>query len=216
MKRTLFIAVLVLFTATAFAQTKKEKKADKKGWISLFDGKSLEGWRVNENPQSFQVIDGMIKVDGPRAHLFYEGEVNNHDFKNFEFKAQVKTEPGANSGIFIHTKFQEGGWPNKGYEIQVNQTHSDWRKTGSVYSFADVKEVYVEDNEWYTEHIIVKDGKITVKINGETVVEYVEAEDQNRPANAGEKKLDKGTFALQAHDPESVIYYKDIMVKPLP
>lgn len=210
------IAVLVLFTATAFAQNKKEKKADKKGWISLFDGKSLDGWRVNENPQSFQVVDGAIKVDGPRAHLFYEGPVNNHDFKNFEFKALVKTEPGANSGIFIHTKFQESGWPDKGYEIQVNQTHSDWRKTGSVYSFADVKEVYVKDNEWYTEHIIVKDGKITVKINGEIVNEYVEAEDANRPANAGEKKLDRGTFALQAHDPESVIYYKDIMVKPLP
>ncbi|HLT07986.1 MAG TPA: DUF1080 domain-containing protein [Cyclobacteriaceae bacterium] len=216
MKRTLMIAVLVLFTATAFAQNKKEKKADKKGWISLFDGKSLDGWRVNENPQSFQVVDGAIKVDGPRAHLFYEGPVNNHDFKNFEFKALVKTEPGANSGIFIHTKFQESGWPDKGYEIQVNQTHSDWRKTGSVYSFADVKEVYVKDNEWYTEHIIVKDGKITVKINGEIVNEYVEAEDANRPANAGEKKLDRGTFALQAHDPESVIYYKDIMVKPLP
>lgn len=207
---------MVLFTATAFAQSKKEKKADKEGWISLFDGKTLDGWRAGENPQSFQVVDGTIKVDGPRAHLFYEGPVNNHDFKNFEFKAQVKTEPGANSGIFIHTKFQEKGWPNKGYEIQVNQSHGDWRKTGSVYSFADVKEVYVEDNEWYTEHIIVKDGKITVKINGETVVEYVEAEDENRPANAGEKKLDRGTFALQAHDPESVIYYKDIMVKPLP
>ena len=216
MKRTFFIAVLVLFTATAFSQNEKEKKADKKGWISLFDGKTLDGWRINENPESFQVVDGAIKVDGPRAHLFYEGPVKNHDFKNFEFKAQVKTEPGANSGIFIHTEFQESGWPGKGYEIQVNQTHSDWRKTGSVYSFADVKEVYVEDNEWYTEHIIVKDGKITVKINGETVVEYLEAEDQNRPANAGEKKLDRGTFALQAHDPKSVIYYKDIMVKPLP
>ncbi|HLW19182.1 MAG TPA: DUF1080 domain-containing protein [Cyclobacteriaceae bacterium] len=215
MKRTLIIAVLVLFTAAAFAQNKKEKKSDKKGWISLFDGKTLEGWRINENPQSFQVVDGIIKVDGPRAHLFYEGPVNNSDFKNFEFKAQVKTEPGANSGIFIHTQFQESGWPDKGYEIQVNQSHGDWRKTGSVYSFADVKEVYVQDNEWYTEHIIVKDGKITVKINGEVVVEYVEAEDQNRPENAGQKKLSSGTFALQAHDPESVIYYKDIMVKPL-
>src|SRR5690606_11071293 len=171
MKRTLMIAVLVLFTATAFAQNKKEKKADKKGWISVFDGKSLDGWRVNENPQSFQLVDGAINVDGPRSHLFYEGPVNKHDFKNFEFKPYVKTEPVANSGIFILTKFQESGWPDKGYEIQVNQTHSDWRKTGSVYSFADVKEVYVKANEWYTEHIIVKDGKITVKINGEIVNE---------------------------------------------
>ena len=144
------------------------------------------------------------------------GSLQNHDFKNFEFKAQVMTQPGANSGIFIHTRFQEEGWPSKGYEIQVNQTHSDWRKTGSVYSFADVKEVYVEDNEWYTEHIIVDGDKITVKINGKTVVEYVESEDEDRPADAGEKKIDRGTFALQAHDPKSVIFYKDIKVKPLP
>lgn len=217
MKRTLIIGLLLLFAASAFAQnqSKKERKADQKGWISLFDGKTLAGWKINENPQSFQVIDGTIKVDGPRAHLFYEGPVSNHNFKNFEFKAQVKTEPGANSGIFIHTVFLESGWPSKGYEIQVNQTHGDWRKTGSVYSFADVKEVYVKDNEWYTEYIMVKDGKITVKINGETVVEYVEADDKERP-DLGDNKLSSGTFALQAHDPKSVIYYKDIMVKPLP
>lgn len=60
---------MVLFTATAFAQSKKEKKADKKGWISLFDGKTLDGWRAGENPQSFQVVDGTIKVDGPR-HIY--------------------------------------------------------------------------------------------------------------------------------------------------
>lgn len=215
MKKILLAGLLVLFTATVFAQQKKEKKADKKGWISLFDGKTLDGWKVNENPQSFQVVDGAIKVDGPRAHLFYEGPVENHNFKNFEFKAQVKTEPGANSGIFIHTVFLDSGWPSKGYEIQVNQTHGDWRKTGSVYSFADVKEVYVKDNEWYSEHVIVNDGKITVKINGKTVVEYVEAEDESR-TELGDNRLSSGTFALQAHDPKSVIYYKDVMVKPLP
>lgn len=212
MKNTLLIAVLTLLSMTVYAQN----EPDKDGWISLFDGQSFEGWKANENAESFSIEDGVIKVDGPRSHLFYVGEVMNHDFENFEFKAQVKTEPGANSGIFIHTAYQEDGWPSKGYEVQVNQSHSDWRKTGSLYSFDDVKEVHVEDNEWYTEHIIVKDDKVTIKINDQTVVEYVESEDENRPDNAGEKKLDSGTFALQAHDPKSVIYFKDIMVKPLP
>jgi hypothetical protein len=212
MKNTLLIAVLTVLTMTVYAQN----EPDKDGWISLFDGQSFEGWKANENAESFSIEDGVIKVDGPRSHLFYVGEVMNHDFKNFEFKAQVKTEPGANSGIFIHTEYQEEGWPSKGYEVQVNQSHGDWRKTGSLYSFDDVKEVHVEDNEWYTEHIIVQGDKVTVKINDKTVVEYVESEDKNRPDNAGEKKLDRGTFALQAHDPKSVIYFKDIMVKPLP
>lgn len=190
--------------------------AQEGGWIPLFDGKSLDGWKIAENPDSFQVVDGVIKVDGPRAHAFYVGEVNNADFKNFELKADIMTMPKANSGIFFHTAYQEKGWPDKGYEVQVNQTHSDWRKTGSLYSFNDVREIYVEDKEWYTQHIIVKGDHVTVKVNGETVMEYVESEDKDRPENAGPKKIDRGTFALQAHDPESVIYYKNIMVKVLP
>lgn len=207
MKKLLLILFLISFSFQSFAQ--------KDGWISLFNGKNLDGWKVSENPSSFAVVDGEIKIDGPRAHAFYVGDVNNGEFKNFEFIAEVKTMPKANSGIFFHTAYQESGWPNKGYEVQVNQTHSDWRKTGSLYSFNDVKEVYVKDGEWYTEHIIVKGDHVTVKINGKTVMEYIESEDKNRPANAGEKKIDKGTFALQAHDPESVIYYRNIKVKVL-
>lgn len=212
MKKLILFGWTCFLCLTALAQSKENDE----GWIPLWDGKTFEGWKASENPGSFTIVGGTIKVDGPRAHLYYVGPVESHNFKNFEFKARVKTEPGANSGIFFHTAYQEDGWPSKGYEVQVNQTHSDWRKTGSLYSFNDVKEVYVKDNEWYTEHIIVQGDKVTVKINGKTVMEYVESEDNNRPADAGEKKIDRGTFALQAHDPESVIYYKDIMVKPLP
>jgi hypothetical protein len=128
---------------------------------------------------------------------------------------QVKTMPGANSGIFIHTAFEEDGWPSQGYEIQVNQTQGDWRKTGSVYSFKDVKETYVKDEEWYTQHIIVQGEDITVKINGEVVNEFNEKTDRGEIGDSG-KKLSHGTVALQAHEPKSVIYYKDIMIKPLP
>jgi hypothetical protein len=208
MKKAMSILVLVLISFQLSAQGGK--------WIELFNGKNLDGWNVSENPTSFKVENGVIKVDGPRAHAFYVGEVGNHDFKNFELKVEVKTMPKANSGIFFHTVYQEKGWPNKGYEVQVNQTHGDWRKTGSLYSFNDVKEVYVKDGEWYTEHIIVKGDQVTVKINGKTVMEYDESEDKNRPENAGEKKIDRGTFALQAHDPESVIYYRSVKVKILP
>lgn len=196
--------------ATPAAETLPE------GWISLFDGKSFAGWKPNENPESFKIEDGAIVVHGPRAHLFYEGPVQNHDFKNFEFKAQVMTFPGANSGIFIHTAFQDTGWPAKGHEIQVNNSQSDWRRTGSVYSYQDVREVYVADNVWFTEHIIVQDKKVTVKINDKVVVEYTEPDNIWRPEGSKGKVLSSGTFALQAHDPNSKVLYKDIMVKPLP
>ena len=183
-------------------------------WINLFDGKTLTGWKVGANSATFKVENGVIVVHGPRAHLFYQGDP--HDFKNFEFKAQVMTTPGSNSGIYIHTEYQEDGWPSKGYEVQVNNSQSDWRRTGSLYSIDDIKEVYVKDNEWYLQHIIVNGKQITVKINGKTVVDYVEPDDVQRPENMAQRLLSSGTFALQGHDPDSKVYYKDIMVKPLP
>lgn len=184
-------------------------------WISLFDGESLDGWKAGEHPATFSVEDGTIKVAGPRAHLFYEGPVLDHDFKNFEFKAKVMTTEGSNSGIYFHTAYQESGWPSKGYEVQVNNSHTDWRRTGSLYGIDDVKEVLVKDNEWYTEHIIVRDKHIVIKINDETVVDYTEPDSVALETDPNGRRISSGTFALQGHDPESTVFYKDIQVKPL-
>lgn len=186
------------------------------GWVRLFDGSSLAGWRVNENPATFKVENGAIVVHGPRAHLFYEGAVMDHNFKNFEFKAQVMTTPGSNSGIFFHTAFQPTGWPDKGYEVQVNNSQSDWRRTGSLYAVQDVREVYVKDNEWYTEYIKVEGKRVTIKINDRTVVDYTEPDGIEKEEGRAQKRLSSGTFALQGHDPDSKVYFKDIMVRPLP
>lgn len=184
------------------------------GWVSLFDGKTLTGWKAAENPATFSVQDGAIVVFGPRAHLFYDGPVNNHTFKNFEWKAQVKTMPGSNSGMFIHTTYQDTGWPNKGYEIQVNQTHTDWRKTGSVYALQDVKETFVKDDEWYTEQITVQGKRVTIRVNNKIINEYTEPDSISRGTSG--KKLSMGTVALQGHDPKSKVFYKDIMIRVLP
>lgn len=186
------------------------------GWVNLFDGKTLNGWKVAENPGTFTVQDGAIVAFGPRAHLFYDGPVNNHSFKNFEWKARVKTTPGSNSGMFIHTVYQPTDWPAKGYEIQVNQTHTDWRKTGSVYSMQDVRDVFVKDDEWYTEHIIVQGKRVTVKINDKTINEYTEPDSLSRAGTTNQRRLSSGTVALQGHDPKSKVFYKDIMLRVLP
>lgn len=204
MRRLSLLTTLAL--AGAFMLSMKPASKDE-DWISLFDGKTLNGWKASEHPATFSVANGTIQVFGERAHLFYEGPVGNHNFKNFEFKVSVMTTPGSNSGIFIHTKYQEDGWPSQGYEIQVNQSHTDWRKTGSVYAVQDVKETFVKDNEWYTEHIIVQGKKITVKVNDKIINEYTEGETS---------KLTGGTVALQGHDPKSKVFYKDIMIKILP
>lgn len=184
-------------------------------WISLFDGKSLEGWKVGENAATFSVDSGCIIAHGQTAHLFYVGPVHNHDFRNFEFKAQVMTRPGSNSGIYIHTQYQEKSWPEKGYEVQVNNSHTDWRRTGSLYGIEDVKEVYVKDNVWFTEYVKVQGKRITIKINDKTVVDYTEPENVKRERGSEQRVLSSGTFALQGHDPNSKVYFKDLLVKPL-
>lgn len=196
-------AVLMVFFLSSL-----DTKPQKKGWTKLFDGKSFDGWKAAENPGTFTIEDGAIVVFGPRAHLFYVGPVANHNFKNFEYKAKVMTKPGANSGMYIHTEYQDNGWPAKGYEIQVNNSHTDWRRTGSVYGIQDVKVPPAKDDKWFTQHIIVKGNQITVKVDGKTINEYTV------PAEGG--KLSSGTFALQGHDPKSKVYYKDVMVKVLP
>ncbi|MDX1327081.1 MAG: DUF1080 domain-containing protein [Arenibacter sp.] len=209
--------VLLLVASLAFFNTVTSQDTQKKdGWIALFNGKNLEGWKVGENAGTFSVENGAIKVAGPKAHLFYMGEVQNHHFKNFEFKASVMTRANSNSGIYIHTRYQEDGWPIHGYEVQVNNSHGDWKRTGSLYDVLNIMETYAKDDEWYTEYIKVEGNRIIVKINDIVVVDYTEPANPKREGERVHRILKGGTFALQGHDPKSVVYFKDIMVRPLP
>ena len=140
-------------------------------WVELLNGRDLTGWKASENPNSFQVKDGELRIEGPRGHLFYEGPVGNHSFTNFEVKALIKTQEGANSGLFICTAFQDTGWPSQGYEIQVNNSHTDWRRTASLYGIIDTAEKLVHDEEWFELYVKVEGKHITTKINGRTVVD---------------------------------------------
>ncbi|MCW3090914.1 MAG: hypothetical protein JWP81_1983 [Ferruginibacter sp.] len=206
-----------LLVATCFvAVTAFIVPGSKDEWIPLFDGKTLNNWKVGNNAGTFTVENGMIVAHGPTAHLFYVGEVNQHNFKNFEFKADVMTTPGSNSGLYFHTAYQESGWPAKGYEVQVNNSHTDWRRTGSLYGIDDVKEVFVKDNEWFTEHITVRGKRVIIKINDKTVVDYTEPENVQRNANDSLRRISSGTFAIQGHDPNSKVFFKNLLVKPLP
>jgi hypothetical protein len=184
------------------------------GFTTLMDGKTFAGWKTaTENPATWQVEDGAFVCRGPRCHLFYVGD--GTPFKNFELKVEVMTEPGANGGIYFHTHYQETGWPKAGFETQVNNTQKDWKKTGSVYDVASVAYAAAEDNKWWTQHIIVEGNTVTVKVDDKIVVQYKEPPG-TQPGQDFERKLGSGTFALQAHDPKSIVRYRNIRVKRLP
>ena len=186
------------------------------GFADLFNGRDLSGWKINENPDSARVEGGKLIVKGDRAHVFYDGPVYQHAFDNFELRALVQTKPGANSGIYFHTAFQDSGWPEKGYEVQVNNTQSDKKRTGGLYAIDDVFEAPAPDDRWFSMHVRVVGQRITVSVDGKQLVDYTEPADVERSQGFAGRLLDRGTFALQVHDPGSEVWYKAIQVKPLP
>lgn len=204
---------LIAFTSCLFILAAGTPAKDK--WHSLFDGKTLNGWKVGANAASFKVENGTITVNGDVAHLYYNGPVMQHQFTDFEFSAEVMTTPGSNSGIYFHTQYQEGGWPQKGYEVQVNNSHTDWRRTASLWAIQDVKETYAKDNEWFTLSIKVKGKQVKVFINDKQVVDYTEPANVQRSEGMKDRLFSSGTFALQGHDPKSKVYYRNIKVREL-
>ena len=210
LKRTALLltafALLLLLPSAGLAQKKGE-------WVKLMDGKTFNGWKIAEpEANSWKIEDGAFVANGTRSHLYYVGDPK--PFVNFELQVEVMTGPVSNGGIYIHTAWQETGFPKAGYEIQVNQSHGDWRKSGSIYGVNDVKEVYVKDNEWYKYNIIVQGKHIIVKLNDKVVNDWTEEHDR-KPGADFTRILTSGTIALQGHDPKSTVKYKNIRIKPL-
>lgn len=182
---------------------------------SMFNGKNLLGWHVNENPKSVYIEDGCLVTHGDRAHVFYVGESGHADFSDFHFKCKVMTKPSANSGIYFHTKYEATGWPSVGYEAQVNNTQSDPKKTGGLYAVKDCFEAPAKDDVWFDYEIKVEGKHVVIKIDGKTITDYTEPENPERKDNMKKRLLSSGTIALQAHDPGSKVLYKDMMLKIL-
>lgn len=198
-------------------------------WESLFNGTNLVGWTSTEETTGcWSVVDGAIRASNGPSHLFFD---TDKPFRDFAFEAQVKTEAMANSGIYLCTQFQKSGWPEAGFEAQINCSNGDARKSGSLSDRCSIwvppvkpgKEHLVphvwlnasgellsfrpeaphEDNEWFTYSIRVRGKLVETRINGQIVVRYTMKDEADLPP---------GTFALQAHDPLSTTWFKDLKV----
>ena len=221
MKRNV-VLVYALLAAQAVLATEA-------GWRELFNGKDLTGWRANADPGAFVVVDGAIKAHAThpsnRGHLFFVGQRSDglESFKNFELEAVVRGEPRSNSGIFFHTDMEtrDGVLHLKnGYEVQLNSSNTEKRKTGSLYDVVDFDQSLVNETNWFTVNIRVQNQRIVVQINGKTAVDYTEPPDvvaQRSPERKGRVlRPDGGAIALQAHDDKSTFYFKTVRVRPLP
>ncbi len=195
-------------------------------WISLFNGKDLSGWRANQLPDSFSVMGGAIKAHcreaSQKSHLFYVGDRKEGlvRFKDFEFEATVRSEPGSNSGIFFHTDMTPRDAKHhlrNGYEVQLNSSAKEKRKTGSLYAVVDLAESPVDETKWFKVRIRVDGKRIVVHLNDRQVIEYTEPPNPKRPKNREGRLLNPegGAIALQGHDPNSVFYFKDLRIRRL-
>lgn len=209
------------------------RAADDKGWVQLFNGKDLTGWKIHPKPGGpiqevltkmkdgkvvafeaklkddktvplWRVEDGILIGSGPASHLFSEKD----DYENFEYRVEAQINDKGNSGQYFRTAYGPG-FP-KGYEAQINSTHGDKIRTGSLYLPA-VKEVLIlealhKPDEWFVQEVKAEGDHIIIKVNGKTTVDYKD------PKNT----YKKGHFALQGHDPGTVVKFKKVEYKELP
>ncbi len=227
-------AIAVLVSGTACAAEPKAEEA----WIPLFNGKDFTGWKMFDPPSGdfksvkptknddgkviafigvkkddtevtlWQIKDGMIVGGGPASHLFTEVEA-----EDFQYRVEMKINDKGNSGQYFRTKFGPG-FP-AGYEAQLNATHGDAIKTGSLYPAGKLgqykKEITVmntaahKPDEFFTQEVIADGDRIQILVNGKQTIDF---KDPN-------KTYTKGHFALQGHDPGSIMTFKKVEYKPL-
>ena len=182
------------------------RAADEPKWVPLFDGKTLSGWTTADGTAgNWKVEDGAIHGSGPASHLFSP----KGDYKNFRYKADFKIADKANSGMYFRTE-KGPGFPN-GYEAQINSTHTDPVRTGSLYNLKKVTEMLVPPDTWFTQEVEAVGDHITIKVNGKQVVDFTadKARDRKNYHTAG-------YFAFQQHDPKSQVWIKNVEVMELP
>ena len=196
------------------------------GWQELFNGKDLTGWKANTHPDSFSVVDGLLKAHATNiisSHLFYRGDQTSGtvNFKNFELEATVRCDGIANSGIFFDTAINSGEGPHlhlgKGYEVQLNNQDRDQRKTGSLYAVVDLLKSPVDETQWFKIRFRVVGKHVVIWVNDKQVVDYTEESPPKRGKGREKRVIDPngGAIALQAHDPSSTYYFKNIRIKKI-
>jgi hypothetical protein len=130
-------------------------------------------------------------------------------------KLDIAARYRANGGVYIMTEFQEQGFPAKGFEIQVNNTHSDHIRSGSLYHVVDVSYAPAADDEWYPMEIVANGDTITITLKGREVVRWAQPPDWAGTWDFVGRRIASGTIAFQAHDPTSTTAYANIRIKAL-
>jgi Domain of Unknown Function (DUF1080) len=213
MKYRLFVpgalAIGLASSLLALPAAADDKKGEGEGWVQLFNVKDLTGWKTHPDDKAhWEVKDGILTGSGSDVgHLYSE----RGDYENIDYLIEARINDKGNSGQYFRAQFM-AGYP-KGYEAQINSTHPDPIKTGSLWGYGDaatVKEMLVPPDTWFTQEVIARGNHIIIKVNGKTTVDFVDKKNT----------YTKGHLALQHHGStdgvDTVVQFRKIAVKELP
>lgn len=202
---TRFVVFATLAVMTSPASSVRAADGE---WTPLFDGKSLTNWEKVGKPDSmWEVVDGEIRGSGAASMLV----CTKGPYKNFRYRAEVKINDGGNSGLYFRATAKPTF--SDGYEAQIDSTHRDPIRTGSLYGFCHVYKQLVKPDTWFAYEIEVRDDvwrgrnmtRIKITVDGNELYEYLDFA----------KTFKDGRFAFQQHDPGSKVSIRKIEVMPL-
>jgi hypothetical protein len=243
----LVIAALVLSSCDPSGKTENKStmadstatnKSDSAGWVSLFDGKTTQGWHNYGKTtigEAWKVADGALYLDTSKQEGWQTGGggdiVTDKEYENFHLKLEWKIAKNGNSGIifFVHedTTNNKYVW-NTGPEMQVldNAGHPDAKiikhRAGDLYDLiSSSKETVKPAGEWNEAEIVVDNNQLNLFLNGTNVVSTSLWDDSWKKLIAGSKFKDmkefgtykKGRIALQDHG--NMVWFRNIMIKEL-
>lgn len=207
MKRLLVAVFSILMASQAWAQ-----KPAGKGWISLFDGKDLKGWK-NNGQEKWVVDHGTLAGESTVGHYSYL--TTDKTYSNFILRVKFNPEKG-NSGVFTRSRII-GDSPNTGPDIEGMQIEVDpARNTGSIYESGHRGwvamgtpecEHAIKPAEWNEMEIIEQGVHYVTRLNGVPCVDFTDPH----------PSFSEGVIGLQLHTGGGVkIRFKDLYLKPLP
>lgn len=196
--------------------------ASEAGLRSLFDGHSLDGWE-HVGPGKFVLEDGILRTEDGMGLLWYAGEKFGNCVIRVVYK---KGTERSNSGVYIRiAERPKDPWyaVHHGFEVQIMDSGPGERRTGSIYTFSKAAAQPAKAGEWNTLDITLRGNRVSTSLNGVQVSEFDSSGLQpqsNEISGEGDPsrgpRPESGYIGLQNHDKNSVIYFKEVSIRPLP
>ena len=189
-------------------------------WKPLFDGSDLKGW-THVGPGGFSVRDGLLVSSGGMGLLVWDGGAVGHCELRVVYRMHDHDD---NSGVFIRipSRPSEPWMPvNKGFEVQIHNDDSEWRRTGVLYTFTRaMASPGLAGPAWNTMVIRMDGPKTSVTVNGTVVTNFTQTPDFVPPARIhGEPEAgarpEQGWIGLQNHSDKDIVEFREIALREL-